>query len=280
MTRYDTPHELLISACRRADRVAALHTLGLHPGLLNERWAREAFHVRGIGPVYRGETAIIAASSGGNDALVLELLNRGAELNARSANGFDALMLASRDCSTTAVVAVLLNHGADPNTRNTDCTALGLAAAKDNLDICLLLVAHGADLYATNAVYGTGQNALNGYGRSKYDFDPAVLEERRAMLKHAYDEGPHPNARWARRKNFVMVLATASSLTMFLPVAFPYDFQPTAARRAMLAALYPPLPPYVPIPSLPAGTPEQKRAIMNMAIFGHSGLWKLIASYI
>ena len=107
-----------------------------------------------------------------------------------------------------------------------------------------------------------------------------LMEERRALLKHAYDEGPHPNARWARRKNFVMVLATTSSLTMFLPVAFPYDFQPTAARRAVLAALYPPLPPNVPIPPLPAGTPEQKRALLNMAIFGHDGFWKLIASFL
>ena len=145
--------------------------------------------------------------------------------------------------------------------------------------LCLLLVAQAADLYAVNAVYG-GQNALEGYGHYKNNLTPAVLEERRALLKHAYDEGPHPNARWARRKNFVMVLATTSSLTMFLPVAFPYDFQPTAARRAVLAALYPPLPPNVPIPPLPAGTPEQKRALLNMAIFGHDGFWKLIASFL
>jgi hypothetical protein len=77
-----------------------------------------------------------------------------------------------------------------------------------------------------------------------------------------------------------MVLATASSLTMFLPVAFPYDFQPTAARRAVLSALYPALPPNVRIPPLPAGTPEQKRALLNMSIFGHDGLWKLIASFL
>jgi hypothetical protein len=36
----------------------------------------------------------------------------------------------------------------------------------------------------------------------------------------------------------------------------------------------------VPIPPLPAGTPEQKRALLNMAIFGHDGFWKLIASFL
>ena len=269
----------LLSACRRADQVAALHTLGLHPGLINERWAGKWIHVAGSGYVDRGVTAIMVASRGGNEALVLELVKRGAEVNARNESGIDALMHASGN-GHTAVVAVLLNHGADPNTRNQDWTALGIAAAWDHLPICLLLVARAADLYAVNAVavYG-GQNALEAYGTNS-NLTPAVLEERRAQLKHAYDQGPHPNARWARRKSFVMVLATTSSLTMFLPVAFPYDFQPTAARRAVLAALYPPLPPNVRIPPLPAGTPEQKRAVLNMSIFGHDGLWKLIASFL
>ena len=217
------------------------------------------------------------ASQGGNEALVLELVKRGAEVNARNKYGFDALMYAS-EYGHTAVVAVLLNHGADPNTRSHSWTALGLAAAYDYLPVCLLLVARAADLYAPNAVRGE-RNALEGYGRLS-SLAPAVEKKRRAQLKHAFDQGPHPNARWARRKSFVMVLATTSSLTMFLPVAFPYDFQPTAARRAVLAALYPPLPPNVRIPPLPAGTPEQKRAVLNMSIFGHDGLWKLIASFL
>ena len=198
----------LLTACRRADQVAALHTLGLHPGLINERWAGDGFEVDGGGYVFREDTAIMLASRGGNEALVLELVKRGAEVNARGEGGFDALMFASR-FGRTAVVAVLLNHGADPNTRNQHWTALGLAASYDYLPVCLLLVAQAADLYALNATWG-GRNALEGYGSHKPSLTPAVLEEHRAQLKHAFDEGPHPNARWARRKNFVMVLATTS----------------------------------------------------------------------
>ena len=118
----------LLSACCRGDQVAALHTLGLHPGLINERWAGEWFDVAGGGWLDRGDTAIMSASRGGNEALVLELVKRGAEVNARGGNGFDALMYASQ-YGHTAVVAVLLNHGADPNTRSHSWTALGLAAA-------------------------------------------------------------------------------------------------------------------------------------------------------
>ena len=188
----------LLTACYRADQVAALHTLGLHPGLINDPWPGEMFLVAGVGEyVDRGDTAIMVASRGGNEALVLELVKRGAEVNARTAGGFDALMDASM-CGRTAVVAVLLNHGADPNTRNQRCTALGLAAACDHLPVCLLLVARAADLYAVNAAHA--KNALESYG-TKSTLTPAVKKKRRAQLKHAYDQGPHPNARWATQSH-------------------------------------------------------------------------------
>jgi hypothetical protein len=96
---------------------------------------------------------------------------------------------------------------------------------------------------------------------------PAVLEQRRALLQHTYDEGPHPNARWARRWPFVMVMVC-------------YGFQPTAARRAVLLALNPPLPPDASIPPIIISTAAQRRAFLNMAVFGHGYLWMIIASYI
>ena len=59
-----------------------------------------------------------------------------------------------------------------------------------------------------------------------------------------------------------------------------YGFQPTAARRAVLLALNPPLPPNVKIPPLPNRTRAQRRALLNMKVFGHEGIWRIIASYI
>ena len=114
-----------------------------------------------------------------------------------------------------------------------------------------------------------GDTALQMYGQgaTRPPLSPAVLEERRALLQHAYDEGPHPNARWARRWPFVMVLVC-------------YDFQPTAARRAVLLALNPPLPTNVKIPPIVMRTKAQRRAYLNMAVFGHEGIWRIIASYI
>ena len=188
----------LLTACRSADQVAALHTLGLHPGLINERWVGGDIDVAGVGGIRTGNTAIMVASMGGNEALVQELVTRGARLHARSEeDGRDALMWASWN-GHTAVVAVLLNHGADPNTRNHDQTALGLAAARDYLPICLLLVARAADLYAVNAD-GSGRTALEGYGHTAEPrLSAGVKRRRREALHVAYDEGPHPNSRWSQ----------------------------------------------------------------------------------
>jgi hypothetical protein len=106
------------------------------------------------------------------------------------------------------------------------------------------------------------------YGRHAHPpLSPAGLEQRPALLKHAYDEGPHPNARWARRWPFMQVMVC-------------YGFQPTAARRAVLLALNPPLPTDVKIPPIVMRTKAQRRAFLNMAVFGHEGIWRIIASYI
>ncbi len=113
-----------------------------------------------------------------------------------------------------------------------------------------------------------GQSVLELYGRFfNPPRTPAVVEQRPAQHQHANDQGPHPNARWARRWPFVMVLVC-------------YGFQPTAARRAVLLALNPPLPTNVKIPPIVMRTKAQRRAYLNMAVFGHEGIWRIIASYI
>ena len=255
----------LLTECVQANQAAALQTLDLHPGLLNERWGGQGFDVGNDRYVYQGLTAILAACMGGSEGLVVELLKRGADLKARSDYGQDSLWFASR-YGHVAVAAILLARGCDPNTRSNSWTALGIAAAFDHLPVCILLLSKAADLYALMPY--DGRTALQMYGQvANPPLTPAVLEERRALLQHAYDEGPHPKARWARRWPFEMVMVC-------------YGFQPTAARRAVLLALNPPLPTHVKIPPLPNRTRAQRRALLNMKVFGHEGIWRIIASYI
>ena len=162
-----------------------------------------------------------------------------------------------------AVVGLLLSKGADPNSRNAYETALSLAAEKDLPDVCLLLISHAADLLE---IVRDGQTALDLYD-SYLCLTPKVKNQRLALLRKAYDEGPHPNARWVRRWPFVCVLVCC-------------DFQPLAARKAYLLMIIPPLPPDAVIPPVPIGTPELYRAYLHGIVFAHPGFWKLIASYL
>jgi hypothetical protein len=255
----------LLTECAEANQAAALQTLDLHPGLLNERWGGEHFVAGDDRYVERGFTALLAASAGGSEGLVVELLKRGADLKARDDNGRDSLFVASWQ-GHVAIATILLARGCDPNTSSDYWTALGIAAAFDNLPVCILLLSKAADLYAL--IPENGRTALQCYGEyARPPLAPAVLEERRALLQHAYDEGPHPNARWARRWPFMQVMVFN-------------DFQPLLARQLILLALNPPLPPDASIPPVIISTVAQRRAFLNMAVFGHGYLWMIIASYI
>ena len=95
----------------------------------------------------------------------------------------------------------------------------------DHLPVCILLLSKAADLYAL--VPEDGSNALQEFGECVYPpLTLAVLEERRALLQHAYEEGPHPNACWARRWPFMQVMVFN-------------DFQPLLARHLILLTLNP-----------------------------------------
>ena len=210
-----------------------------------------------------GWTLLHMACIGGHVDRARGLLDRKANIHQRANGGWDALMFASA-YGYVPLLVLLISPGADVNARNNyGRTALACAALNGELLACLYLISQRADLLS---VSNDGTSVLEGYGRW-VNLTPAVLEQRRALLQHAYDEGPHPNARWARRWPFVMVLVC-------------YGFQPTAATRAVLLALNPPLPTNVKIPPIVMRTKAQRRAFLNMAVFGHEGIWRIIASYI
>ena len=209
-----------------------------------------------------GDRLLDCACLRGRLELARGLLVLGAQVNARDSRGWDALMIASH-YGHLAVVGLLLSKGADPNSRDATNTTLSLAAQNDHPEVCLLLISHAADLLE---IVRDGQNALDLYGFYS-SLTPKVKKQRRALLRKAYDEGPHPNARWVRRWPFVCVLVGC-------------DFQPLAARKAYLLMTNPPLPPDAAIPPVPIGSPELYRAYLHGIVFSHPGFWKLIASYL
>ena len=97
-----------------------------------------------------GWTPLHLAAFFGHKELAIRLLERGAEVDARSANAMKNTPLhAATAGRKTELVKLLLDEGADTNARQEGgWTALHAAAQNGDREIVEMLVAHGADLKA------------------------------------------------------------------------------------------------------------------------------------
>jgi len=84
--------------------------------------------------------------------LIIDLLGKGSDVNAKDINGWNALMHASANGSIETCT-VLLDKGASPDSNNSDnnnatnkTSALILAVHADNIQLCLLLISRFADI--------------------------------------------------------------------------------------------------------------------------------------
>ena len=145
-----------------------------------------------------------------------------------------------------------------------------LAAIRDKPEVCLLLIAKGADLRVRN---NDNESALshNGYLAGPR-LDPSVKAQRVAELKAAFRAGCHPSQvqrrkdeNWAKRWPLMEAATGCGFLLM-------------AAKKAELKATA--LPTDVALPPLPTATEEQRRALRHSKVLGNVGLVRRIASFI
>jgi hypothetical protein len=153
-------------------------------------------------------------------------------------------------------------------------TALLLAAFFDKPEVCLLLIAKGADLRVRSNKYNNyNRSALSHYGvYVHHRFDPSVKAQRVAELKAAFRAGCHPSQvqrrkdeNWAKRWP-LMNAATGSGFLL------------TAAKKAQLKAAA--LPTDAKLPDEPTATEEQRGALRHSKVLGNIGLVRRIASFI
>jgi uncharacterized protein len=107
-----------------------------------------------------GWTPLHLACFFGHPAIAEALLDRGAEVNARSRNAMQNMPLhAAAAGRNLEAVRVLLQRGADVNARQEGAwTALHAAAQSGDVEMARLLIASGADVQARA---GNNQNALD-----------------------------------------------------------------------------------------------------------------------
>jgi uncharacterized protein len=127
------------------------------------------------------------AIKGGDLQRVRDLLDRGADLDARDRHGQTGLMLAAH-AGHRAVVEVLIAHGANLNTTaKYGLSALMLAIVAGHLDVAGLLAGAGTDL----GLRGTGAPGFAG----KTAYDLAVgrgMDALSASLEPKPEAGPQP----------------------------------------------------------------------------------------
>ena len=189
--------------------------------------------------------ALFNACGDDNDqAHAEELLGRGADPNALVNGNWNALHGAAIN-GREQIVAMLLSRGTVLEARTFDgSTALLLAAFFDKPEVCLLLIAKGADLRVRSIKYNNyNRSALSHYGvYVHHRFDPSVKAQRVAELKAAFRAGCHPSQvqrrkdeNWAKRWP-LMNAATGSGFLRRRPSSRPRPCprtpsSPTSRRR-------------------------------------------------
>lgn len=137
-------------------------------------------------------TTLMAAARGGNPDVVKLLLDKGADVNAKTAKGYTALMAAAKE-GKPDVVKLLLERGADPAAQTTKgYTALMAAGKGGNPETEKLLLDRGLDIHAKTRKGDTAlRKAVKKGNREAAEFllergaDPLKTHEGRTLLMDA-----------------------------------------------------------------------------------------------
>jgi hypothetical protein len=145
-----------------------------------------------------------------------------------------------------------------------------LAALEDKPEVCLLLIAKGADLRVRDNI---NRSALSHYGHYiSSRLDPSVKAQRVAELKAAFRAGCHPS-QVQRRKD-----ENWAKRWPLMSAAYGCGLLLTAAKKAQLKATA--LPTDAKLPDEPTATEEQRGALRHSKVLGNIGLVRRIASFI
>jgi hypothetical protein len=203
-----------------------------------------------------------------NFDLVKGLVKRGCNINTKDCNDMDPLYWAVQGhMQNFKIIFFLLSVGANPCTNCTLWTALGWASIYADLEICKLLIFHGANLL--EKMEGTVGNiprnstALELYGEF-YGINHDDKQKACNQLRLEWDNQIKRKI-WDRRGPFV-------------EVAVSHGYRPLKYRLKSLldAALLP----FDSIPPVDVSTSEKHLAFLRSSVFSIDGIFRLIISFL
>jgi uncharacterized protein len=181
--------ETPLMTCARTGSAEAVKLLLDHGADPN---AKETIH---------GQTALMWALAGGHPDVAQGLIERHADIRARSKGGFTALMFAAQ-LGDIASAKALLAAGADANDSTPEYgSVLVVAASSGQEEMGLFLLDKGADANAADgndatALHHAVQNGLTSLVGVRYDPEYRVQPPNMPKLAKALlDHGANPNAR-------------------------------------------------------------------------------------
>jgi len=162
---------------------------------------------------FRGQTALMWAASEGNAPAAEELIEFGAQVNAKSKNGFTPFLFAVRNAHIDAAKA-LLKHGANVNDVAPDGTnALNMAVVNAYFELASVLLDAGADpnmpdprgsaLHTLAWLRKPGTDGAAGVGNTPHGPPPITgTVSAMELVKKLLAKGANPNARinWTEPK--------------------------------------------------------------------------------
>jgi hypothetical protein len=208
-------------------------------------------------------TPLIAAAREGHNEVVVLLANGGADLEARNIAGLTALMWASIK-GRLAIVKLLSNKGASIKARANDGSdALLFAALYGHLDVCLFLVSRSGDPRVADNYNRTALTHF-GYFYASSRPSPEEIQAGKDQILAAWKAGPHPDARWLRRRGLILALVGSKLRPMARDIAAAKLEQEQADK-------------HVALPGIPRRTKQENWNYLLKEVFGHEGIVRCVA---
>ena len=205
-------------------------------------------------------TPLLVAADQGYIKVVTLLVNRGANLEARDEYGGGTALIHASFKGHLAVVKLLSDKGASINTRDKDnYDALLWAALYGHLRVCLFLVSRSGDPRVMD------RTALTHFGSNIYP-RPSPEERHAAQdqILAAWKAGPHPDARWLRRRGLILALVGSKLRPMARDIAAAKLEQEQNDK-------------HVSLPGIPRRTKQENWNYLLKEVFGHEGIVRCVA---